>query len=43
MKMNNKLTDQINGLTIEIKVLREENIKILRRNVEIEDKHKDMY
>jgi len=35
-EMNSELTNHINSLTIEIKALREENIRLLARNIELE-------
>lgn len=37
-EMNSELTNHINGLTIEIKALREENMRLLARNIELEAK-----
>jgi transposase len=37
-EMNSELTNHINSLTIEIKALREENIRLLARNIELEAK-----
>jgi len=37
-EMNSDLTNHINILTIEIKALREENIRLLARNIELESK-----
>ena len=37
-EMNSELTNHINSLTIEIKALREENMRLLARNIELEAK-----
>lgn len=37
-EMNSELTNHINSLTLEIKALREENIRLLTRNIELEAK-----
>ena len=37
-EMNSELTNHINSLTLEIKALREENIRLIARNIELETK-----